>query len=173
MLKHLLIYPVKEGYLSPTLITQVAITAENAGFYLYDRRIWVKDPCWENARWHSLSYRSVDESEYVYIFWKPGITEIDRTRLLKQEWSEWGSRGVWYIPSVRITEEHEAQFPVELPRRVTHLFSAPGDLVLDPFIGSGTTALAAMEEGRRYLGIDSCAEYVKVAQRRIRDWNEP
>ena len=47
-----------------------------AGFYLYDRRVWVKDACWENSRWHSLSYRSVDEFEYIYIFWKPGITTI-------------------------------------------------------------------------------------------------
>ena len=55
--------------------------AHDAGLYLYDRRVWVKDPCWENGQWHSLSYRSVDEFEYVYIFWKPGITSIDRTRL--------------------------------------------------------------------------------------------
>ena len=48
--------------------------ALNAGFFPYDRRIWVKDPAWENSRWASLSYRSVDEFEYIYIFWKPGIT---------------------------------------------------------------------------------------------------
>lgn len=71
--------------------------AEKAGFYLYDRRIWVKDSCWENDQWHSLSYRSVDEFEYIYVFWKPGITTVDRNRLDKREWSEWGSRGVWYI----------------------------------------------------------------------------
>jgi DNA modification methylase len=83
----------------------------DAGFYLYDRRVWVKDPCWENSQWHSLSYRSVDEFEYIYICWKPGITSIDRNRLSRQEWSEWGSRSVWYIPSVRANVEHEAQFP--------------------------------------------------------------
>src|SRR5690606_7282407 len=74
---------------------------ENAGFYLYDRRAWVKDPAWENSRWHSLSYRSVDEFEYIYVFWKPGITRVDRARLEPHEWAEWGSRGVWNIPSVR------------------------------------------------------------------------
>ncbi len=66
---------------------------EDAGFFLYDRRIWVKDPCWENSRWHSLSYRAVDEFEYIYVFWKPGITVIDRNRLNRDEWSQWGSRG--------------------------------------------------------------------------------
>src|SRR5207249_7078189 len=54
--------------------------ALSAGFYPYDRRIWVKDAAWENSRWHTLSYRSVDEFEYLYFFWKPGITVIDRSR---------------------------------------------------------------------------------------------
>ena len=103
--------------------------AQNSGLYLYDRRVWVKDPCWENGQWHSLSYRSVDEFEYVYVFWKPGITTVDRTRLTRAEWSEWGSRGVWHIPSVRANVEHEAQFPEELPRRVIRIFTAPGDMV--------------------------------------------
>lgn len=140
--------------------------AEEAGLYLYDRRVWVKDPCWENGQWHSLSYRSVDEFEYVYVFWKPGITTIDRTRLDKTEWSEWGSRGVWHIQSVRANVEHEAQFPDELARRVIRIFSAPGDLILDPFVGSGTTTVVAISEGRRYLGIDLLPHYAALASER-------
>lgn len=143
--------------------------ADDAGFYLYDRRVWVKDPCWENGKWHSLSYRSVDEFEYVYIFWKPGITTIDRDRLDKGEWGEWGSRGVWRIPSVRANVEHEAQFPVELPSRAIRIFSAPGDLVLDCFMGGGATALAAIATGRRYIGVDSEPRYVELARERCRD----
>ena len=141
--------------------------AEDAGFFLYDRRAWVKDPCWENSRWHSLSYRAVDEFEYVYVFWKPGISVIDRNRLNKEEWSEWGSRAVWEIPSVRNNSEHEAQFPMELPRRVIRIFSGKGDLVLDPFMGLGTTAVAAIREGRRYIGIDYVSDYVEKAAARI------
>lgn len=141
--------------------------AEASGFFLYDRRAWVKDPCWENSRWHSLSYRAVDEFEYVYVFWKPGITVIDRNRLGREEWSEWGSRAVWEIPSVRNNSEHEAQFPLELPRRVIRIFSGKGDLVIDPFMGLGTTAVAAIREGRRYIGIDYVAEYVEKAAARI------
>ena len=141
--------------------------AEDAGFFLYDRRAWVKDPCWENSRWHSLSYRAVDEFEYVYVFWKPGITVIDRNRLSREEWSEWGSRAVWEMPSVRNNSEHEAQFPLELPRRVIRIFSGKGDLVLDPFMGLGTTAVAAIREARRYIGIDYVAEYVEKAAARI------
>jgi site-specific DNA-methyltransferase (adenine-specific) len=143
--------------------------ASRAGFYLYDRRIWVKDPCWENSRWHSLSFRSVDEFEYIFIFWKPGITLIDRKRLSKEEWGEWGSRGIWYIPSVRSNDVHEAQFPVELARRVIRLFSAPGSLVLDCFIGSGTTAIAAIQEGRQYLGIELLPMYAQLATSRCQE----
>jgi len=139
--------------------------AEDVGFFMYDRRIWQKDPAWENSRWHSLSYRAVDEFEYVFVFWKPGITTVDRGRLTRQEWKEWGSRAVWHIRSVRTNDDHEAKFPLELARRVIRLFSAPGDLVCDPFVGSGTTAVAALEEGRRYLGIDLVPKYARLARR--------
>lgn len=140
---------------------------EDAGFYLYDRRAWVKDPCWANSRWHSNSYRSVDEFEYLYVFWKPGITVVDRDRIERHEWADWGSRGVWNIPSVRSNEDHEAQFPIELARRIIRLLSAPGDLVLDPFVGSGTTAVAAIEVGRRFLGFDSTTKYANMAARAV------
>lgn len=141
--------------------------ALQAGFYTYDRRIWVKDAAWENSRWASLSYRSVDEFEYIYIFWKPGITRFDRKRLSPEEWKHWGSRGVWYFPSVRSNDDHEAKFPVELPSRVIRLLTDPGDIVLDCFIGSGTTAIAAIREGRRYIGIEILEKYVELANNRI------
>lgn len=139
--------------------------ALGAGFYLYDRRIWVKDAAWENSRWHTISYRAVDEFEYIYIFWKPGVTKVDRARLTKEEWVNWGSRAVWSFPSVRANDDHEAKFPLELPRRCIRLLTEPGDIVLDCFIGSGTTAVAAILEGRRYIGIELLAEYVKMAKR--------
>lgn len=141
--------------------------ALEAGLYPYDRRIWVKDPAWENSRWASLSYRAVDEFEYIYVFWKPGVTKYDRNRLSAKEWSEWGSRGVWGFPSVRTNDEHEAMFPLELPYRVIRLFTDPGDTVLDPFMGSGTTALAAIKCGRKYIGIDRERKYVALAREKI------
>jgi len=138
-----------------------------AGFYPYDRRVWVKDAAWENSRWHTLSYRSVDEFEYIYFFWKPGITVVDRSRLTKEEWIQWGSRGVWSFPSVRTNHDHEAKFPLELPRRAIRLLTAPDDVVLDCFVGSGTTAVAAKIENRRFIGIDKEPEYVKLAKMNV------
>lgn len=139
--------------------------ATEAGFYLYDRRVWVKDPAWQNSEWHSSSYRSVDEFEYLYFLWKPGITKVDRNRLSKREWADWGSRSIWFIPSVRANDDHEAKFPANLARRVIRMLSDPGDTVLDCFVGSGTTAVAAIEEGRNYIGIELVRKYAEMAKR--------
>jgi DNA modification methylase len=141
--------------------------ALKAGLYPYDRRIWVKDAAWENSRWASLSYRSVDEFEYLYFFWKPGITQYDRSRLSPTEWTEWGSRGVWYFPSVRANDDHEAKFPLELPLRVIKMLTEPNDIVLDCFMGSGTTAIAAIQEDRKYIGIDTEEKYVNLARSKL------
>lgn len=141
--------------------------ALQAGFYLYDRRVWVKDAAWENSQWASLSYRSVDEFEYLYFFWKPGITKFDRNRLTKDEWKNWGSRGVWNFPSVRTNDNHEAKFPIELPRRVIRLLTDPDEIVLDSFIGSGTSAIAAIREQRQFIGIDAEEKYVELSRKQI------
>ena len=142
--------------------------ALQAGFYPYDRRVWVKDAAWENSRWASLSYRSVDEFEYLYFFWKPGITKYDRDRLSADEWKEWGSRGVWEFPSVRANDDHEAKFPLELPKRVIRLLTDPDEIVLDCFMGSGTTAIAAIQENRQYIGIELEKKYVELAKSKIK-----
>ena len=143
--------------------------AENAGLYLYDQRIWHKDPCWANSRWHSISYRAVDEFEHIYVFWKPGVVKFDRNRLEPHEWAEWGSRGVWQIKSVRKNDRHEAEFSEELAERVIKLLSPQSGVVIDPFVGSGTTAAVAKRMGRQWLGIDSDPDAVKTAIRRVND----
>jgi len=141
--------------------------ALKSGFYIYDRRIWVKDAAWENSRWASLSYKAVDESEYLYFLWKPGVTKFDRKRLAKKEWVAWGSRGVWTFPSVRSNDNHEAKFPVELPRRTMKLLTDPEEIVLDCFMGSGTTAIAAIRENRQYIGIEIEEKYVELAHKLV------
>lgn len=141
--------------------------ALKAGLYPYDRRVWVKDAAWENSRWATLSYRAVDEFEYLYFFWKPGITTINRGRLTPDEWKQWGARGVWQFPSVRINDDHEAKFPIELPLRAIRLLTDPGETVLDCFMGSGTTAVAALQTGRNFIGIELEEKSVKLAEANI------
>ena len=141
--------------------------AHQQGLFLYDRRIWKKDPSWANSRWTNSSYKSVDEFEYLYFFWKPGEMSVRRDRLTDNEWKEWGSRAIWDFPSVRANKEHEAMFPIELPSRCIRLLTDKGDTVLDPFMGSGTTALACIGLGRNYIGFDKEAKYVHLAKSKI------
>lgn len=146
--------------------------AIDAGLFPYDRRIWVKDPSWANSNWTTNSYRAVDEFEYIYIFWKPGVTKVDRNRLKKEEWTEWGSRAIWNIRSVSRNDDHEAKFPLELPRRLIKLLSDENDTILDCFMGSGTSAMAALLEKRHYIGIEKEKKYVQLAEKNIKDFSQ-
>ena len=75
---------------------------------------------------------------------------------------------VWEIPPERASRvDHPAPFPVALPERLIHMNSYAGDLVLDPFVGSGTTAVAAVRTGRHYIGYDTDAGYIEAARRRL------
>ena len=64
-------------------------------------------------------------------------------------------------------KNHSAVFPSDLPKWFINLFTKPGDVVLDPFVGSGTTAFSAFQLGRRFVGIEVNAEYVQLANQRV------
>ena len=87
--------------------------------------------------------------------------------------SNWIGRDMVYPTNVihMATEtgnkNHSAVFPLDLPEWFIKLFTKPGDVVLDPFVGSGTTALAAIELGRRFIGIEINSEYVELSKERI------
>jgi site-specific DNA-methyltransferase (adenine-specific) len=75
---------------------------------------------------------------------------------------------VWEIPPERAGRVgHPAPFPVALPERLIHMNTYVGDVVLDPFIGSGSTAVAAVRTGRHYIGYDTDPGYVEAARRRL------
>ncbi|MDE3087535.1 MAG: site-specific DNA-methyltransferase, partial [Acidobacteriota bacterium] len=90
----------------------------------------------------------------------------------KDEFME-ATTDVWQIPAERATRVgHPAPFPVELPLRLIELYTYAEDLVLDPFMGSGTTAVAALRSRRRYVGYDTESRYVRMAERRVRQEQE-
>lgn len=92
----------------------------------------------------------------------PHVATIDTNDFLES------TIDVWELPTARATSVgHPAPFPVELPRRLIELYTYQGDLVLDPFMGSGTTAVAAVETGRHYVGFDTEESYVELARERI------
>lgn len=75
---------------------------------------------------------------------------------------------VWEMPTESAKRVgHPAPFPVDLPRRLIELYTYRGDLVLDPFMGSGTTALAATQTGRHYVGFETEQSYVDLAEARL------
>ena len=76
---------------------------------------------------------------------------------------------MWNIRSVGRNSRHEAEFPEELANRVIRLFSPVGGVVLDPFVGTGTTTKVAKLLDRQWLGIDAEAKYAHMAQRRTDD----
>jgi site-specific DNA-methyltransferase (adenine-specific) len=88
----------------------------------------------------------------------------EASRLTKDEWREY-TKTVWHIANVS-HQVHPAVFPLEIPLRLTKLFSFVDEIVLDPFAGTGTTAQAALSVGRKAICIDQSSDYVKL----MRNW---
>lgn len=80
---------------------------------------------------------------------------------------ERNKRDVWFLPTSPYAEAHFATFPVKLVEPCVLAGSRPGDIVLDPFVGSGTTLMVAIQHGRIGLGIELNKDYVAMAHRRI------
>src|SRR5437867_8901790 len=93
-------------------------------------------------------------------------TSKEKSKLSKEEWREY-TKTVWQIANVS-DPEHPAVFPLEIPRRLIKLFSFHGETVLDPFAGTGTTALAAIPLGRRAVCFDQNREYARIIRQRCR-----
>ncbi len=89
----------------------------------------------------------------------------EESKLTKEEWKEF-TKSVWQIANVS-HEDHPAVFPQEIPHRLIKLFSMVGEVVLDPFCGTGTTGVAALNLKRHFVGADSSAAYVKIANRGV------
>lgn len=142
--------------------------AYDAGLFLYDKRIWKKDPAWANCKWTTNTLKAVSETEDLYVFWKAGEYVVNRERLTAQEWKDWGYRQIWEISSVRANDVHPAMFPLALASRVIKLYTDEGDVVLDPFLGSGTTAIAAINLNRKFIGIEKEQKYFNIAENAIK-----
>lgn len=130
-------------------------------FHMYQEAVMVPVGDWAKDRLTNLSEadRVRDESKVGSGFSK--------------NISNWLGREMVYPTNVvhMATEcgnkKHSAAFPVDLPAWFIKLFTVPGDVVLDPFIGSGTTAAVAVELGRQYVGIDINAEYCQLSRKRL------
>ncbi len=120
---------------------------------------------WQSAK----SPRLRDLHEYLLVFAKGSFSRLDKgvSDISREEFMA-ATLSVWEIaPESARRVGHPAPFPVELAERVVRLYSYVGDVVLDPFMGSGTTLVAAAANGRRYLGYDVVEEYCALARRRV------
>lgn len=111
-----------------------------------------------------------DIHEYILIFSKSMFTRGNpgrKSTISREEFLE-VTKSVWTFAAEPATKVgHPAPFPVELPYRLIQLYTFEGDTVLDPFMGSGQTAIAAVKSGRHYVGYETEVRYVKLAERRI------
>jgi DNA modification methylase len=109
--------------------------------------------------------------EYILVFSKGSFARPKKdgkeNTITDEQFMEW-TKSVWTMnPESAKKVGHPAPFPVELPYRLIQLYTYKGDIILDPFMGSGTTALAAIQAGRRYIGYDNEPAYVRLAEERI------
>lgn len=112
-----------------------------------------------------------DYHEYILVFSKESYSknkkQEKRDTISKEDFIEW-TKSIWTFPAVNAKRiGHPAPFPIELPHRLINLYSYRDDVVLDPFCGSGTTCLAAIQNNRYYIGYDINEDYIDLSQKRI------
>lgn len=99
--------------------------------------------------------RPIPSDERIFVFGRP------------PSWTNIGLTTVWRIPPVPQGMDHPCPFPLEIPNRCIAMFSGPGDVVIDPFMGSGATLEAAKKLHRRAIGIEIEERYAEIAARRL------
>ena len=153
------------------MFTEIMI---DLGFLMRGEIIWQKSKgananfAW--GSWLSASNPVIrDIHEYCLVFSKDGMSKgvKGKSTLEKDEFME-STLSIWNITPARAKKiGHPAPFPVELAERFINLYTYEKDLVLDPFIGSGTTAVAAKNLKRKYVGYEINKEYCDLAQQRL------
>jgi site-specific DNA-methyltransferase (adenine-specific) len=128
--------------------------------------------------WRSASNPTLrDVHEYILVFSKgrfmrPNPAKRQAT-ISRDEFLEF-SKSVWTFPAESAKKVgHPAPFPAELPRRLIQLYTFAGEVVLDPFMGSGQVAMAARETGRHYLGYEINPDYVALSNTRLNQIDRP
>jgi len=145
------------------------------GFLMRGEIIWQKaasagaSTAW--GSWMSASNPTLrDVHEYILVFSKGSMRREKEGRestIARDEFLEY-TKSVWSFPTESAKRVgHPAPFPEELPYRLIQLYTFEGDVVLDPFCGSGTTCVAALKTGRHFVGFDINEEYVNLAKDRI------
>jgi site-specific DNA-methyltransferase (cytosine-N4-specific) len=161
--------------------SRITEKCEQIGFETLPYILWQKPTNKPNAFLGSgllppNAYVTLD-CEYILIFRKDGLRKFEpkhegryNSAFTKEERDVWFSQ-IWHVKGERQNEEgyeeRTASFPTEIPRRLIRMFSIEGDTVLDPFLGTGTTALIAKELNRNCVGYEVNAELLPVIKRKV------
>jgi site-specific DNA-methyltransferase (adenine-specific) len=150
--------------------------AQSIGFKYKTTIVWNEQNISRRTAWGSWMSASapnvIAPVEMIVVFYKKSWKKLKKgiTTITKNEFIEW-TNGVWtFSGESKKRVGHPAPFPIELPKRCIRLFSYKEDLILDPFLGSGTTLIASLLEGRRAIGVEINPEYVKLAIDRIKQY---
>jgi site-specific DNA-methyltransferase (adenine-specific) len=145
------------------------------GYNMRGEIIWNKaasaSPSTAWGSWQSASNPILrDIHEYILVFskgdYKREIADKENT-ITRDQFMEW-TKSIWTMNAESAKRiGHPAPFPIDLPYRLIQLYSFKTDIILDPFMGSGTTALAALQSDRKYIGYDTSQEYIDLANKRI------
>lgn len=150
--------------------------AQEVGFFMRGEIIWDKgagagtSTAW--GSWMSASNPTLrDTHEYILVFQKPPFGRKkpkDREPTIERDDFLEFTKSVWTFGTQSAKRaKHPAPFPIELPRRLIQLYTFSDEVVLDPFMGSGATAIAASTNDRRYVGYEISSEYAEIARERI------
>ncbi|BAV94335.1 DNA-methyltransferase [Ichthyobacterium seriolicida] len=153
------------------------------GFNMRGEIIWNKSlstgPSSAWGSWMSASNPTLrDTHEYILIFSKGSYKRVVNDKnhkysTIKREDFMDFTKSIWNMKSESAKRVgHPAPFPLELPKRLIELYSFANDVVLDPFIGSGTSALAALKLNRNYIGYDTKQEYISICENRISEYTK-
>jgi modification methylase len=156
------------------LNAHIAFLASRIGFLMRGEIIWVKGKgasgscAW--GSWMSAGNPTLrDLHEYVMVFSKQGFNKTfkGRSTISRDEFMA-ATTSVWHIPPESARKVgHPAPFPVPLVERLINLYTFEGEVVLDPFMGSGSTAVAAVNCGRRFVGYETDPSYIAICMERL------
>jgi len=177
------LYSTGTQFIEPTSMYSMDMFAK-CGFRPIWIRIWKKQGMnFGVGPYHLVTNKPVQQYEYISAFSQNGDAEYNDQeyvwlsafaghaykfvkRLSKQERKNWGYAGIWEMTTVRANKEHPAMFPVELPWRCIKMHSDRGDIVVEPFSGSGTTIIACEQLERVCYAMEQSPEYCDVAIKR-------
>ena len=159
-----------------SVCADITTIAKEVGWKYHTTIVWNEQNISRRTAWGSWLSASapfvIAPVEVIVIMYKKRWEKMNKGKsdIIRNEFIEW-TNGVWnFSGEIRSKVGHPAPFPIELPKRCIKLFSFVGDVVLDPFLGSGTTLIACLETNRAGIGVEINKNYCDLAVKRLKKY---